>query len=229
MASPTTRCLAGVTVPDTPLITKALSYVKEQCDVLVYNHVVRSWLFGAYIASHTPAFTTYDTELHAIATILHDMGWSTNLSLISPDKRFEVDGANTAREFLKIEGRPEEWNKHRLQLAWDAIALHTTASIAMEKEIEVKICYCGIGADFVGPEKAPSCPIPMDIWKGILKEFPRNGFREGVKEAMCGLCKTKPETTYDNIVADFGVRFVKGYNIEGKRGIDIILAADDWE
>jgi len=223
-----TQVLAGVTVPDTPLITKALAFAKSQLDPLLYNHVVRSWLFGAYIASQTSENINYDAEVHAITAILHDMGWSTNSSLVSPDKRFEVDGANAARSFLKSEGSPEEWNEHRLQLAWDAVALHTTPSIAAEKESEVKICLYGITTDFLGPEKAPSCPMPKDIWNGILREFPRDGFKEGAKEAICCLCQRKPETTYDNFTADFGVRFVDGYSLEGKRAIDIILAPDDW-
>jgi hypothetical protein len=49
------------------------------------------------------------------------------------------------REFLKREGETDE---RRLQLAWDAIALHSTASIALHKEPEVMICCAGIIADF---------------------------------------------------------------------------------
>lgn len=228
MAPHPTRVLAGITVPDTPLITEALAYAKVHSNTLMYNHVVRSWLFGAFIASRSPEYENHDAELLAISAIFHDMGFSTTSALVSPDKRFEVDGANTARGFLKMVGNPDDWDKHRLQLAWDAIALHTTGSIAVEKEIEVKVCHLGISTDFIGPERTPECPIPMDIWNGILKEFPRDGLREGATEALCSICKMKPETTYDNFVSDFGVRFVEGYSLEGKRGIDIVLAADNW-
>jgi len=62
--------------------------------------------------------------------------------LVSKDKRFEVDGAEAAREFLRKEA--PSWDKHRLQLVWDAIALHTTGSIVYHKEPEVVACAQGI-------------------------------------------------------------------------------------
>jgi hypothetical protein len=222
-----TRVLAGVTVPDTPLITKALAYARRHCDDFTYNHVVRSWLFGTYIADRIPELQGRDIELHSITTILHDLGWATTPELISKDKRFEIDGANAAREFLQKEGATEEWDKHRLQLAWDAIALHTTFSIALEKEIEVRSCLIGISTDFTGPEESIGGVLTREIWDGIIKEYPRLGFKECIKKVMCGLCRTKPETTYDNFAADFGLAFVEGYSREGHRVTDLVEAGED--
>ena len=130
MATLPTRVFAGVQVPDTPLITKALALCREHLSDLAYNHCVRSWLFGFIIAAKTPELQDRDLEVHAIAAILHDLGWAEETSdLVTEDKRFEVDGANAARIFLKNEAG--DWDKHRLQLVWDAIALHTTPSIAV--------------------------------------------------------------------------------------------------
>lgn len=227
MTTVPTRVLAGVTVPDTPLITKALEYARKHCDDFTYNHVIRSWLFGTFIADRIPPLKDRDNELHAITAILHDLGWSTTDGLISKDKRFEVDGANLTREFLKREGDPAEWDKHRVQLAWDAIALHTTVSIALEKEIEVQSCCLGIVSDFSGPEKSPGGILTRDIWEGVLKEYPRLGFREGLKRISCNLCRTKPETTYDNFLSDFGVAYVEGYSKEGHSMLDILREAED--
>jgi len=61
-------------------------------------------------------------------------------------------------------------------------------------------------------------------WDDIVAKYPRHGFREGVKALMCGFCRTKPVTTYDNFVAEFGERFVEGYSREGRRTVDMILA-----
>jgi hypothetical protein len=222
-----TKIIAGVTVPDTPLITKALEFAHSNTSTLAYNHVVRSWLFGAYIADQIPHLQGRDNELHAIAAILHDLGWSKNTELISNDKRFEVDSANATRDFLVREGKPEEWDKHRLQLAWDAVALHTTGSIARHKEIEVQACIYGIATDFSGPKGSPGGVLNQEIWDRIVTEYPRVGFSNGVKEILCGFCRTKPETTYDTFVADFGMKFVEGYSEEGYRVIDRVLAARD--
>lgn len=62
-----TKILAGVTVPDTPLITKALECARLNLNDVTYNHVVRSWLFGVFIAGGLPALREHDTELLAIA------------------------------------------------------------------------------------------------------------------------------------------------------------------
>lgn len=214
------RVLAGVTVPDTPLITKALAYARKYNDDFTYNHVVRSWLLGTYIADRIPELQGRDVELHSIAAILHDLGWAEDAALISKDKRFEVDGANATREFLRKEGKESEWDVHRLQLAWDAVALHSTESIAWEKEIEVKSCSFGIIADLTGPETAPGGVLTREVWEGVVKEYPRVGFSDGIKNVICGLCRSKPQTTYDNFAADFGLKYVEGYSRKGHTLID---------
>lgn len=222
-----THIVAGVTAPNTPLITKALEFARQNTNSIAYNHVVRSWLFGTFIADQYPPLQKRDTELHAIAAILHDLGWSQNPDLISTDKRFEVDGANATRDFILREGKAAEWDSRRIQLVWDAIALHTTPSIALHKEIEVQSCSYGIAADFRGPEGSFGKILTQEVWDSVVKEYPRTGFRDGVKEFMCGFCRTKPETTYDNFVADFGELFVEGYTEVGHRLVDVVLGTRD--
>lgn len=43
------RILAGVSVPDTPLVEQALVYARRESEPYLFNHVVRSWLFAARI------------------------------------------------------------------------------------------------------------------------------------------------------------------------------------
>ncbi|KAL8823793.1 MAG: hypothetical protein Q9191_005544 [Dirinaria sp. TL-2023a] len=224
MSSLPTRIVGGILVPDTPLITKALDYARAHLSDMAYNHVVRSWLFGFAIASKVPSFADRDLEVHSIAAILHDMGWDSTGRLVSSDKRFEVDGANVAREFLIKEGVSEEWEKHRLQLVWDAIALHTTPSIASHKEDEVQMITYGILTDFGGPDVSFEKLLTWEEWEGVVKEYPRLGLKDGVKDILCGLCRSKPETTYDNFVAGYGEKYVEGYSLEGKKQVDAIEA-----
>jgi hypothetical protein len=108
-----TRVFAGVTIPDTPLITKALSYTKAHSTDFAFNHVQRSMLFGFIIASKIPSLADRDLEVHAIGALMHDIGWDQTGELVSKDKRFEVDGADAARNFLRKEA--PDWDKHRLQ------------------------------------------------------------------------------------------------------------------
>ena len=222
MASLPTRAYAGITVPNTALVNKALVFARARLSDAVYNHVVRSWLFGFAIASKAPELQDRDLEVHSISAILHDMGWDTTGELVSNDKRFEVDGADAARLSLQREAVEGEWDAHRLQLVWDAIALHTTRSIAWYKEPEVIATSCGIYADFVGPERAFGGHLTWQEYKTIIEELPRLGVKEGLREAMCKLCRTKPETTYDNIAGQYGERFVEGYSLAGHRQVDLL-------
>ncbi|KAL1980600.1 hypothetical protein VTN96DRAFT_3930 [Rasamsonia emersonii] len=217
-----TRVFAGVTIPDTPLVTKALEFARAHLEDYAYNHIYRSLLFGFIIADKIPELRDRDVEAHAIAAILHDLGWDRTGTLISKDKRFEVDGANAAREFLKREGVAEEWDKHRLQLVWDAIALHTIGSIVFHKEPEVQACSYGIWADFQGPDRVPNGLLTWDEYNRVVAELPRLGLMKGLKEVMCNLCRTKPETTYDNTVGEWGDKYVEGYSRKGKLTQDLL-------
>ena len=221
-----TRILASIIVPDTPLITAAIALAREHLNDISYQHIMRSFLFGFAIADKISPLQNRDKEVHALGAILHDLGWDTTNTFISPDKRFEVDGANAAQEFVVEQTAhldPQTWNKHRLQLLWDAIALHTTPSIAQHKEKEVQATSLGIFVDFRGPDAVPGT-ITKDEWAAIVAKFPRSGFRDGVVGVMCGLCRTKPETTYDNFVGEFGEELVQGYSRKGRRAMDMIMA-----
>jgi hypothetical protein len=221
MESLPTRLLAGIPVPDTPLITKALSFAEAHSTPGLYNHVVRSWLFGLIISR--TLHPSLDLEAFSIATILHDLGFSTTPSLISPDKRFEVDGANATRAFLAENAPASEWDKHRIQLVWDTIALHTTASIALFKEPEVASSCAGIMADVVGPKMSIGGLLSKEQYDEVVKEVPLLGIKDGIKDVICGLCRTKPETTYDNFIGDFGEVYVEGYTRVGKRAVDLLM------
>ncbi|KAL8645736.1 MAG: hypothetical protein Q9210_006542, partial [Variospora velana] len=186
MSALPTRVYGGVTVPDTPLITKALDFAKANLKEPLYNHVVRSWLFGFIIADKAPPLQNRDREAHSVAAILHDLGWSSNQELISADKRFEVDGANGARAFLQREAS-DSFDVHRLQLVWDAIALHTTRSIALHKEPEVVATSYGITTDFGGVKGVPMGLLTQEEYDAVLKVAPRAGFKDGCREVLMEL------------------------------------------
>jgi hypothetical protein len=41
--------IAGVIVPDSPLITEVLEYAQKLSEPYLFNHAMRSWLFAAKI------------------------------------------------------------------------------------------------------------------------------------------------------------------------------------
>ncbi|KAM3064995.1 hypothetical protein ACMFMG_001203 [Clarireedia jacksonii] len=226
-----TTLIAGVTVPDTPLVRAAQKYARAHSDDMTYNHIMRSWLYGSLIISKLPPHITQtiNTETHAIAAILHDLGLDTSGVLISPDKRFEVDGAIAARSFLTSALQngtisKEDWDEHRIQVVWDTIALHTEPSIWKWKQPVVNYTATGIFADFGGPGTDISGLLTWDEYNRVKEVFPRLDLGEKFSGWICGFARTKPETTYDNWMMQFGIRYVQNYtkNAEGKLAIDIV-------
>jgi hypothetical protein len=193
------RLIAGVRVPDSPLITAALDYAQKLSEPYLFNHAVRSWLFAEKIG-HVKGIA-YDPEVVAVGTILHDIGLTAG---VSGSNRFEVNGAAAALSFIKDRGL----SNHRAQLIWDLIALNSTPSIALHKEPEVALGTMGIGLDWggFGVELIPSADITQ-----ILSAVPRLKMKEKFAETCCHLVAAKPETSSDNFLRDFGERFVPGY------------------
>ncbi len=110
-----TRLIAGVNVPDSPLITAVTEYAQQLSEPYLFNHAMRSWLFAEAIG-HTKDID-YDREVVAIGTILHDIGLTAG---VSGPNRFEVNGADAALSFVKGRGLSDR----RAQLIWDLVALN---------------------------------------------------------------------------------------------------------
>jgi hypothetical protein len=194
------RSLAGIQVPATPNIDRAMQYAREHCEPYLFNHVVRSWLFAVRLGEIQKI--DHDAEVLALGTLLHDI--TLNKNFAGP-RRFEVEGADLARGFATELG----FDKHRAQLIWDAVALNSTPSIALHKEAEVALGTMGIGLDFGGFGFERMIP-PLEMTQ-ILNAFPRLEMKQGFAETCRHLVATRPETSYDNFLRDFGERFVPGY------------------
>jgi hypothetical protein len=191
--------LAGIKVPDSALVRDAIELARSSSSPFLFNHVMRSWLFGVLIAERAQAAP--DSEVLAVSAILHDLGLTDRFAA---QDRFEVDGANAARSFLNDRNIP----KQQIQLVWDAIALHTTRSIALHKEPEVAFTHSGISLDAIG---AGLELIPQEKLRAVLIEFPRLSMKAELKACLCSIVRRKPQTSYDNILRDFGTQYVDGY------------------
>ena len=194
-----TRLVAGVSVPDTPLISRAIEYARERSEPYLFNHVMRSWLFAVILAQLSES--AHDAEVLAVTTILHDLGLA---KAFDGPLRFEVEGANAARAFARNEGIDDR----RSQLIWDGVALNSTPSIALHKEAEVALSTAGIGLDWGGwgYNKLTETQVAA-----IVDVFPRLEMKQRFTRAVCCIVETRAATTYDNFARDFGERFVPGY------------------
>jgi hypothetical protein len=197
--APRTRLIAGVSVPDSPLITSAIEHAQRLSEPYLFNHAIRSWLFAETIG-RTKGID-YDHEVVAIGTILHDIGLTAG---VSGPNRFEVNGADAARSFIAGRGLSDR----RAQLIWDLVALNSTPSLALHKEPEVAVGTMGIGLDYGG--FGLDALQASDVGR-ILSAFPRLRMKDKFSETCCRLVTERPETSYDNFLRDFGQRFVPGY------------------
>jgi hypothetical protein len=130
-----------LTLPDSRAVRDAFARAQAESLPWLFNHVVRSWLYGAKLAQTRKL--TPDAELVAVAVLLHDLGLAQGGA---PDRRFEVVGANAARTVALS----HEMGERRAETIWDAIALHTTSSIGRFKGVDVSCTASGIGCDYGG-------------------------------------------------------------------------------
>lgn len=210
-----TRSVAGVLVPDSPLISRAIEYVRINSEPYLFNHVMRSWLFAVTLAERRKV--AHDHEVLAVATLLHDLGLA---KAFAGPLRFEVEGANAARRFARGEGVDER----RAQLIWDGVALNSTPSLGLHKETEVALCTEGIGLDWGGWGYES---LPRPLIEEIVDAFPRLEMKQRFAHSVCWVVETRPATTYDNFAADFGERFVPGY--KRPSAVDLLMSSPFME
>jgi len=206
-----TRLIAGVSVPDGPLISAVIEHAQRLSEPYLFNHAMRSWLFAEAVGRIKAI--DYDREVVAIGTILHDIGLTAS---VSGPNRFEVNGADAALSFIKDKGL----SGRRAQLIWDTIALNSTPSLALHKEPEVVVATMGIGLDYggFGIEALPTAGVER-----IVSAFPRLSMKQRFAETCNRLVTARPETSHDNFLRDFGERFVPGYKAAST--VDLLMNA----
>ena len=188
-----------LTLPDSRAVRDAYARAREESLPWLLNHVVRSWLYGAKLTQNRKLIP--DAELVAVAVLLHDLGLARGGA---PDRRFEVVGADAARAFALS----HDMGERRAETIWDAIALHTIASIGQFKGIDVACTGSGIGCDYGGFGYQD---LTESDKKVILSAYPRLQMKKMLTTCLCDIARNHPNTTRDNFIADFGVKFVPGY------------------
>jgi hypothetical protein len=186
------NAIAGIRIPDSKMARDATQLVRDTEPDLLFNHSTRVFLFGALTGERKNL--KYDAELLYIGAMFHDMGLVPRYS--SKTERFEVDGANAARDFLNQYGIPE----HEVDQVWDSIALHTTPGIPQHKKPVVALVTAGVEMDVLG--------LAYDAFsdeqrKQVVAAHPREtNFKEGIIDAFAQGTRHKPETTFGNVKAD---------------------------
>jgi hypothetical protein len=184
--------ISGVKIPDSKIAREAADLVRQHETEMLFNHSVRVYMFGAIKGVRQKL--KFDAELLYIAALFHDLGLAD--AYHTETKRFEVDGADAAREFLKSHGIPEP----KADLVWEAIALHTTLGIPQYMRPEIALTNAGVLVDVVGIGYDEYTPVQREQ---VIAAFPRGDFKnEFIKAQTCSALK-KPLTTFGTVNFDY--------------------------
>jgi hypothetical protein len=187
-----TLIIDGINIPDSKLAKEATELVRDTESSLLFHHSSRVYYWGALAGRHRGL--TFDPELLYVGAMFHDMGLTP--AHASTDQRFEVDGANVARDFLRSHGIAEQ----DVETVWTAIALHTTPGIPQHMRPVIALVTAGVEMDVLGIAFLEFTEAEREA---VVRAHPRPGrFKEEIIQAFYDAIHRKPETTFGNVKAD---------------------------
>jgi hypothetical protein len=182
----------GVSIPDSKLAREITEVVRDTETPLLFHHSSRVYYFGALAGKHRKL--QFDPELLYAGAMFHDMGLTRKHS--SAHERFEVDGADTARDFL----RGHSIAQADIDTVWTAIALHTTPGIPQHMHPVIALVTAGVEMDVLGLTYPDYSEAEREA---VVKAYPRTErFKEDIIQAFYDGIKHKPDTTFGNVKAD---------------------------
>ncbi len=183
---------ADIAIPDSKLAREITELVRDTESPLLFHHSSRVYYWAALAGQHRGL--DFDPELLYAGAMFHDMGLTHAHS--SADKRFEVDGANVAADFLRSHGIGER----EVEKVWTAIALHTTPGIPEFMAPEIALVTAGVEMDVLGIRYDTFADADREL---VLRAHPRTEhFKEDIIEAFYDGIRHKPDTTFGNVKAD---------------------------
>jgi hypothetical protein len=191
MTSASTQSIAGIVIPDTPLVREITEYIRDTEEELLFNHSRRVFFFGA-LQGHRRGLQP-DLELLYAGAMFHDIGLTEGYR--TSMLRFEVDGANAARDFLLERGVDEAAARN----VWLSIALHTTPNVPEFLEPEIALVTAGVETDVLGIGRNDLSAKAIDA---VTAAHPRPDFKDRILRAFTAGMKHRPRSTIGTVNAD---------------------------
>ena len=191
--------IAGVRIPDSPLAQVVTGLVREASPQPLFNHVARSFVFGSTFGAFKGL--KYDPELFFVAALMHDLGLTERYTA---DARFEVDGADAAAAILRERGYPES----KIDIVWEAIALHASMEIAPRRSPEVALVHIGTFMD----AGANADKFPAAFFDQVFEALPSLGNMAHLIESFGNVLRRKPHTAYLAFQTDIARRTNPDFN-----------------
>jgi hypothetical protein len=184
--------ISGIKIPDSKIAREAAELVRQHQTDMLFNHSVRVFVFGAMTGVRQNI--KFDSELLYIAALFHDMGLAEAYE--TEAKRFEVDGADAAREFLRSHGIPDP----KADLVWEAIALHTTPGVPQYMRPEIALTQSGVRMDVLGLGFDEYTPQQRDE---VIAALPRHDFKNEFVRLQTHSALKKPQTTFGTVNVEY--------------------------
>jgi hypothetical protein len=185
----------GIKIPDSKLAGELTQFIRDTESDLLFFHSTRVFFWGALMGKQKNL--KFDIELLYVAAMFHDIGLTEGYR--DSELRFEVDGANAARDFLRAHAISEL----DVEKVWTAIALHTTPGIPEHMHPEIFLVQAGAGMDVAGRGYDSFSDHQR---QAIVSAYPRAAdFKNGIINAFHDGMKHRPHTTFgtfnDDILA----------------------------
>jgi HD superfamily phosphodiesterase len=202
MTAASTQSIAGIAIPDTPLVREITEYIRGTEDELLFNHSRRVFLFGTLQGRRRGLQP--DPELLYAGAMFHDIGLTEGYR--TSTLRFEVDGANAARDFLLERGVDES----AARKIWLSIALHTTPGVPEFLDPEIALVTAGVETDVLGIGRGD---LSSDEIEAVTAAHPRPDFKNRILRAFNDGMKHRPDSTFgtmnDDVLQHFDDSFVR--------------------
>lgn len=184
--------ISGIRIPDSKLAREAAQFVRDAESEFLFHHSTRVYFWGALAGKRRGL--NFDPELLYTAALFHDLGLTDGFQ--ESHLRFEVDGANAARDFLRGHGV----SGADIELVWLAIALHTTPGIPEHLHPIATLTAEGVMMDIVGLGYDGFTDAQRGAVEAVYPHSPR--FAEDFLDALYGGLAHRPETTHGTGLAD---------------------------
>ena len=196
MSTAADEIVADIVIPDTELVRDVTEFIRDTEDDLLFHHSRRVFLFGALHARRRGLQP--DLELLYTGAMFHDIGLTD--AYRESTLRFEVDGANAAKEFLTARG-VDDTSAGRV---WLGIALHTTPGVPEFLDAEIALVTAGVETDVlgIGRDELSAADIAA-----VTAAHPRPDFKNRILQAFAEGNRHRPSTTFGNVNADVLARY----------------------
>lgn len=161
-----------IIIPDSKIAKETFEYVQELYDVSLYNHCLRTYLWGVLTAQYYNEKP--DLEFLYVGSLLHDAGLTQENQPKICKCCFAVTGARQAKTFVEQKG----WEISRSTALFNAISKHLNPLVSKEKDgVEAFLIKSGAYMDLLG---FGHTRIPRAEKENIIYNYPRLNFSEEI-------------------------------------------------